>query len=431
MPKDNRAYQKLLIDSEEGEILEKMQFELDAIKPTTWDISVETTSIDNLKRQIRHVIEDHLINLGYTLKNGEMFQDKVLSKDDLRTLQSWKRIENLHKNLKFLRKNALNLLNYVANGDEIDPVAIDPEIVPVKASSLEGDLFRFLSLYWSVPVSQGYGRRMRFLVRDRQNKKIIGLFALGDPVFNLRVRDQWIGWDVEQRRNMLRGVMDAFVLGSIPPYSQILGGKLVCVLITSEEVRHAYHEKYKNSISVISKRKHDNDLLLVTTTSALGKSSLYDRIKLGNRLFYIPIGATRGYGHFHIPQHLFQIMRKLLESIEHPYAKKNRFGHGPNWKMRVIRQALKECNLDKQLLRHSVSRDAYAIPLAENTRECLTDIKIKPRFYEGNVISLSRTALKRWIIPRSERKPEFKDFRNWQFLKSIIDGMGRVDDTQR
>jgi hypothetical protein len=99
--------------------------------------------------------------------------------------------------------------------------------------------------------------------------------------------------------------------------------------------------------------------------------------------------------------------------------------------MRVIRQALKECNLDKRLLRHSVSREAYAIPLAENTRECLTDTKTKPRFYEGDVISLSRAALKRWTIPRSERESEFKDFRNWRFLKSIIDAMGRVDDTQR
>ncbi len=34
---------------------------------------------------------------------------------------------------------------------------------------------------------------MRYLVYDRNNDKLIGIFALTDPVFNLRVRDAWIG----------------------------------------------------------------------------------------------------------------------------------------------------------------------------------------------------------------------------------------------
>jgi len=38
-------------------------------------------------------------------------------------------------------------------------------------------------------VSRGYGRQ-RFLIWDQSNEKLIGLIALGDPVFNLRVRDQ-------------------------------------------------------------------------------------------------------------------------------------------------------------------------------------------------------------------------------------------------
>ena len=40
-------------------------------------------------------------------------------------------------------------------------------------------VFRYASLHWSVPVSQGYGRRTRFLVIDEQNEKLIGIFALG------------------------------------------------------------------------------------------------------------------------------------------------------------------------------------------------------------------------------------------------------------
>ena len=48
------------------------------------------------------------------------------------------------------------------------------------------------------------------------------------------------------------------------------------------------------------------------------------------------------------------------------------YGSGPNWKIRVIRQALKSLGMDGDLLRHGVSREVYAMPLAENWRQYLT-----------------------------------------------------------
>ena len=391
------------------DIEEKEMFDLIENRSCIPDISnsklfMESPTVDELKLNIRRNLE-------------------------LRKIQNSKRKEILFKNIDFLKRKSRDLLSYVANGEEVIPAQIEPELVLVKSNTTQSDIFRFLTLYWSVPVSQGYGRRMRFLVKDKQNNKIIGLFALADPVFNLRVRDTWIGWNVEQRRNKLRSVMDAFVLGAVPPYSMLLGGKLVCVLTTSKEVREAYRKKYQDTISVISKRRHNNELLLLTTTSALGKSSLYDRVKLGNRLFFIPVGNTRGYGHFHIPQEIFHDMRLLLERISHPYAKGNRFGQGPNWRMRVIRKALQECNLSSQMLQHSIERTSYLIPLAENSKEILRGIESKPRFYEENVYSLSEAALNRWIIPRSMRRPQFKDFKRLELMKSIIHATGRFDDT--
>jgi len=427
---EDYSYQMLLEESEENEVFNFISSLAESIRSSPSNEPLELTTKDSMKDRIRYQLEEHLIELGYTLTDNDILQKKDLTKQDLRRIQSGKRKEILFKNLEFLRKKSRNLLTYVANGEDIDPHQIEPELVVVKGSSLESDLFRFLTLYWSVPVSQGYGRRIRFLIKDKQNNKVIGLFALADPVFNLKVRDNWIGWDMERRKEMLRSVMDAFVLGAVPPYSNLLGGKLTCILATSKEVRETYREKYRNAISVISKRRHNNELLMLTTTSALGKSSLYDRLKLDDRLYFIPVGTTQGYGHFHIPQYIFSDMRKLLERIEHPYAKKNRFGHGPNWKMRVIRRALQECSFSNQFLRHSIKRTSYLIPLAENTKECLNGVHTKPRFYEGDVHSLSRAVLKRWVIPRSERKPEFKDFRKLELLKSIVHATGRFDDTR-
>ena len=91
----------------------------------------------------------------------------------------------------------------IANGNEVHPENIRPYLVEAKSGTRTGDLFRFATLLWSIPVSQGYGRRLRFLVKDRANGKLIGIFALGDPVFNLRARDAWIGWDQADRREKL------------------------------------------------------------------------------------------------------------------------------------------------------------------------------------------------------------------------------------
>ena len=144
-----------------------------------------------------------------------------------------------------------------------------------------------LGLLWSVPVSQGFGRRLRFLVKDRQNDRLIGLFALGDPVFNLSARDKLIGWTHQDRCDRLVHVMDAYVVGAVPPYSHIIGGKLVAALMTSQEVKRSYERKYLGTESVIRGKKHRARLVLLTTTSALGRSSIYNRLSIlaGTRFF--------------------------------------------------------------------------------------------------------------------------------------------------
>jgi hypothetical protein len=101
-------------------------------------------------------------------------------------------------------------------------------------------LFRLATLTWSVPVSEGYGRRMRFLVWDDSIGRLMGVIALCDPVFNRNVRDSAIGWGVEDRKDRLVNVMDAYVLGALPPYNSLLCGKLVACLVRTEEVRDCF-----------------------------------------------------------------------------------------------------------------------------------------------------------------------------------------------
>ncbi len=170
-----------------------------------------------------------------------------------------------------------------------------------------------------VPVSNGFGRRLRYLVWDRGNDKLMGIVAIGDPVFNLKARDDLFTWGVDDRAERLVNVLDAYVLGAIPPYNMILGGKLVSCLIRSREVRDDFKKRYGQSRGIISGKKKNAQLVVVTTSSSLGRSSVYNRLKLGGQSYFRSIGFTQGWGHFHVPDPLFAELRDYLRKRKHKY----------------------------------------------------------------------------------------------------------------
>jgi hypothetical protein len=260
---------------------------------------------------------------------------------------------------------------------------------------------------------------MRYLVVDAFNEKLIGVFALGDPVFNLRARDSWLGWDVEQRRRRLVDVMDAFILGSVPPYSSLLGGKVVASLIGSAEVTAAFEEKYNRTTGIISKEAKHARLALVTVTSALGRSSIYNRLVLhkdpddpkSEVLVRLErIGETSGFGHFQLSDELFARLRSVLRAAEHPYAKEHQYGKGPNWRMRAIRVGLDMLGLDQDLLRHGIAREVFAMRIADNAREYLKGEASEPKIDRPTAATIGAAARSRWIIPRAERSPGYELF---------------------
>src|SRR5258708_39377100 len=126
------------------------------------------------------------------------------------------------KNQGLISERFPELIKHFASGEDIDPTSITPVLQRISGGTWEGDLFRLASLTWSVPVSNGFGRRMRYLVWDQYHGRVAGIMALGDPVFNLSVRDNLIGWNSSDREKRLVNILDAYLLGAIPPYNMLL-----------------------------------------------------------------------------------------------------------------------------------------------------------------------------------------------------------------
>jgi hypothetical protein len=374
-------------------------------------------AIKRVERKLRRKIRAHIRRIGFDLDRSWRLGAQSGGKETLRALHAQQRRDRLAAAEELLETKLETALGNFADGCEVRPERILPRLELVESNSAAADLFRIASLTWSVPVSQGYGRRMRFLVWDESIHKLLGIMALGDPVFNLAVRDEFIGWTAADRKQRLVNVMDAYVLGSIPPYSHLLGGKLIASLLRTTEVRDAFRSRYQGSCGVISGERKNPSLVLITTTSALGRSAVYNRVVLGGERYLESIGFTAGYGHFHVDGALFESIREYLELREHPYAADYRFGKGPNWKFRAIRAAFELMGINRDVLRHGVKREVFVSRLASNAERVLRGDDATPDY--GGLLCVARVgemACERWIRPRALRRPEFSQWKREQLL---------------
>jgi len=265
-------------------------------------------------------------------------------------------------------------------------------------------------LHWSIPVSAGYGRRIRFVVYDESNGKLIGIFGLGDPVFGLGSRDHWIGWGQDARKKRLQCVMDLFVLGAVPPYSHLLCGKLIALLATSLNVQDEFRHKYGGRESYISHKPLDGRLALLTTTSALGRSSLYNRLRYNSQLVFQSVGFTRGSGDFHFSNGIYEDLRTFAIENCDATAKHQAWGTGFRNRRELVRKALPLLGLSNDLLYHWIEREVFVAPLARDTAAFLRGDDQQLHCHRRTVDDLFEWFRDRWLLPRAARDDRYLTF---------------------
>jgi hypothetical protein len=374
-------------------------------------------SSDEEVARLRARVEQHLASQGFQIGNGCLLVPVAQDKDQLRALHAEAAVALRERARGSLARHEDRFVIRLAHGPDIVPERIQPVLVPiVDRRSFEGLLWRWCSLHWSIPVSSGYGRRLRFLVVDRgHGDKVIGLIGLADPVFALGCRDAAIGWSPEWRKERLFSVMDAFVLGAVPPYNTLCGGKLIALLATSSEIRDAFSERYRDRVTLISQRKADARLTLVTTSSALGRSSVYNRLTRPDRtLAFTPVGYTSGTGDFHFAGNIYQELSDYAARIT-PDGSTQRHERwtGRTFRNRreVIQRALDGLGYDSRKLRvHGVQRQVFLAPLADNALGWLRGESESLDWSTLECRTLGTWWLERWAIRRAARVPGWRRF---------------------
>lgn len=95
--------------------------------------------------------------------------------------------------IKSLIGNSTDLIHKIKNGEiivkpYIQQITNDRDIYTGYKLS---DIWRYFRYTWSIPYKTMPGRNIYYLVRDeaQENHPVIGIFALGNSILNLTVRD--------------------------------------------------------------------------------------------------------------------------------------------------------------------------------------------------------------------------------------------------
>ncbi len=385
--------------------------------------TAKVVTVNPIEMRLKRRIREHLRNLGFARDGSGGLVPPSQEKGVVRTLHRAQRRQVIQETQGLVKSWLPKLDKYFADGTEVNVDTIAPRLERVRSDTWQGDLFRLASFTWSVPVSSGYGRRLRFLVWDDSNGKLIGILAIGDPVFNLAVRDAHIGWTGDDRKQRLVNIMDAYVLGAVPPYNMLLGGKLVACLLRSKELYDEFKKVYGSSVGVISGESKGARLLAVTTTSSMGRSSLYNRLKLDGVPYFSSLGYTGGWGHFHVPDALFNDLRSYLKSKNLAEADMHEFGQGANWRIRAIRSALGALGFKGDILKHGVQREAFISLLADNSTSILCKGKGVPKLKNlKRVNEIAELAKERWLQKRALTRTEYQAWRKQDIGQLIKTG---------
>jgi hypothetical protein len=374
------------------------------INPVAPDARLDEDILPIEERVKLSIIRD-LTNLDWDIirDNGavSIIPPLTYDKEAIKRAMSIKRAEIIKTNMPWINRHIhLARLN-LADGQSVLNSPIKP-VIEVCETEKQHSIFRIFRYYWSSPYSEYVGRRIKLLIRDSAlpNKPLIGIAALGSPIIHIPERDSFIGWDKKTRTKNIICAMDAYVIGALPPYNYLLGGKLISYILASNEIRKIYSQKYANQLTLINQRT-STKLVCLFTTGLYGKSSQYNRLKFNDSILYEYIGDTKGYGTLHLTEQTISLIREFLSNVGIDIG--HSFGDGPSWRMRLIRTAGDLLGFDSDfLLRHSFRRSIYYIPLAENTIDFLNGRDNTPKYYNYTLTKLVAHWKDRWLLKRKQ-----------------------------
>jgi hypothetical protein len=210
-------------------------------------------------------------------------------------------------------------------------------------------------------------------------------------------------------------LLDVNVCGAVPPYRELLVGKLVALAMASDEVAVAYRRRYFGQVSEIASQmagapiKRQSEVSILTTTSLYGAvSSQYNRLKISAKtvdgapvaIRWRDLGNTEGWGTTHFAEGTVESLREVArDKVEHRNVN-NVFGEGQSPRLRQVREGLAALGLDVEVyLKHSHPRRVYGLELGADARQALL-LNQTAKFKRASFDEIAAAWRQRWFSGR-------------------------------
>jgi len=241
-----------------------------------------------------------------------------------------------------------------------------------------------------------------------------------------------------KKRRIGTNMLEITTCGAIPPYNEILGGKLVALLMLSPQIIADYHRRYGDRPSLIASQLRNlpvirsSELVYLGTTSLYGLgSSQYNRLRLPAGLLhpdqpelrYREIGHTSGFGTVQFSSDTSRALAKMDEYLYGFQDVNHIFGEGFSPKLRKIRAGLSNLGFDSDvILRHNQPRILYAIELCTEARAfllgeptVLPEYIANPSNTEEATECIAQFWRQRWLHSRIQKPSVLNALRDYQW----------------
>ena len=222
--------------------------------------------------------------------------------------------------------------------------------------------------------------------------------------------------------------VDLNVCGSIAPYNELLGGKLVTLLMGSKEVMENYDNYYKKYESIISsetagkKIVKPSKILFVAVSSLYSiASSQYNRLKLNKKdnpkikkdINWREAGATQGFGNYHISSSTTEYLNTLYKKVN-KFETGDASGDGHSAKNRALMSSLRILmNNPETILLHSQKKRNYIFYNKKNIYKYLYGLKKVKDFNDfSSIKNITEAWIDRWLNNRIKRQETLTKLEN-------------------
>jgi hypothetical protein len=323
---------------------------------------------------------------------------------------------------------------------------LDPYVQIVEDDAVESNKWTLMRrMIHTMSWTANPGRNVKIFVKDRNTGKVLGQISLASDVTSMSTRDSYIGWskDDKFKKGKLNNTSIASTIVCTQPLGyNFLGGKLIAMMTTVPDVREYW------------KRKYNNVLIAVGTTSLYGVHSQYNGIPLfktlGESAGKIGIKPDDKYyepWHAWLKENRADWYENAITNERIRNGKNMGLGEGVSGpvsgiKQKILGQILKECGIKLSDYHHGFKRGVYLAMMYENGNDFLcdriteNDLIIKDKFEQGIPYIVDwwkRKAINRYTKLYDEKriKPEHLFYmdgvgKSWEeFKKDRISEVGR------